>query len=464
MSHTCIANTACRGSIVDDNGARQPAFTERFDALCDACTNTYRDAIKHLGADYEWLRITLGEHRRGEGAHVHWTPTPGVLIDTTSDRYMTEIVEWAEYAADLVSDALNTDRPDGNRKLAQIRLDSGLSAPEAGSLADRTSEDRRPPEERRLDAYLAMIEPHIEALAAEPKQTVQIWAQPQRCAEHAEDITAAKRLLELARESERDTDITEASEKLQAACSAAGACDECCGWAHTGQARQEADISGLDVLQRLVRLHHLIRKHLGQTKLRYKGSFSCPHCGSPVGRDDGTAIWDCENDQCTPKGRSSWTEYDYRRLSGLVNDEKLMRITAKYLLAEAYTRLDNIADLLRDLGADERVNQSEAVKLILGAIGPLMDGHVTPEERKIATDKRTATQFQDNYDENWAWRREPRYEKPKRRRRKPEPVDASKRIAQSSRSTITDTVDVQPLQPNEKYCEDCEYHHAGECA
>ncbi|MCX8559796.1 hypothetical protein OS122_02635 [Mycolicibacterium mucogenicum] len=463
MTHACIANTSCRAAVIE-NGARRPAFTEQPDVLCDGCRDAYTSDIRRLMRDYVMLRATLGEHRRADGAPVHSTPAPAVLIDSTSDRLMTEIVEWARLAADRVSDALNTDTPDGDRKLAQIRLDGALSPPEPGSLAERQHENSHAPEHQHLAAYLAIVEPHVDLLATLPVEEVQIWSQPKRCDQHAEKVARARRLLELARETRITEEIAEASNQLQAAYAAAGACNECCGWSDDGrsQARQDAEMSGLDVLQRLARQHHLTRQHLGQTKLRHRLSMPCPNCGAPVGRDDGTSIATCENDQCTPKGPSSWTEREYKLLAGLVVDEERTRVTMKYLLAEAYTRLDNIADLLRDLGVDVRVNQSEAVKLILGAITPLLDGHVDAEARKIATDK-DATALRQLDQDAWAWKREPRYEKPKRKRRKPESVDAAKRIAQSSRSSITDSI-VEPPHQNEKYCKPCKQFHAGECA
>lgn len=464
MSHTCIAGTACRASVVENN-TRRPAFTEHPDVLCDGCRDAYTSDIRRLMRDYVMLRATLGERRRADGAPVHSTPAPAVLIDSTSDRLMTEIVEWARLAADRVSDALNTDTPDGDRKLAQIRLDGALRPPEPGSLAERQHEQTHAPEHQHLAAYLAIVEPHVDLLATLPVEEVQIWSQPKRCDLHAEKVARAHRLLELAREARITEEIAEASNQLQAAYAAAGACNQCCGWTDDGrsQARQDADMSGLDVLQRLARQHHLTRQHLGQTKVRYRLSMPCPNCGAPVGRDDGKSIATCENDQCTSKGPSSWTEREYKLLAGLVIDEERTRLAMKYLLAESYTRLDNIAALLSDLAADKRINQSEAVKLILGAFTPLMHGHVSAEERKIATDT-DATTLRQIDEDAWAWKREPRYEKPKRKRHKTKPVNAEDRVIASSRSTVTDTIDVTPLRPNEKYCNDCKYHHVGDCA
>ncbi len=463
MTHSCIANTACRAAVIED-GARRPAYTEQPDSLCDGCADGYGDDIRRLSRDYALLRATLGERRRADGAPVHSTPAPAVLIDSTSDRLMTEIVEWARFAADRVSDALNTDTPDGDRKLAQIRLDGALSPPEPGSLADRQHETSHAPEHQHLTAYLAIVEPHVDLLATLPVEEVQIWSQPKRCDLHAEQVAKAHRLLELAREARIHDEITEATNGLQAAYAAAGACNECCGWTADGrsQARQDADMSGLDVLQRLARQHHLTRQHLGQTKVRYRLSMPCPNCGALIGRDDGTSIATCENPECTPKGPSSWTEGEYKLLAGMVIDEERTRLTMKWLLAEAYARLDQVADLVATLTSDAIIDQAGAGTIILDALRERIDGHADAEHRKIATDTDTTTLRQIDEDA-WAWKREPRYEKPKPKRRKTKPIKSDERVAASSRSTVTDTI-VEPPHRNEKYCEPCKLIHAGECA
>ncbi len=464
MTHTCIANTSCRAAVIE-GGARRPAYTEQPDALCDGCADGHTDDIGRLMRDYAMLRATLGEHRRADGAPVHSTPAPGVLVDSTSDRLITEIVEWARYAADRVSDALGTALPDGGRKLAQIRLDGALSLPETGSLAERQHEQTRAPEHQRLAAYLATIKPNVELLATLPPEDVQVWAQPRRCPDHAEQVARAHRLLELAREARIRDEITDATNGLQAAYAAAGACDTCCGWdphPKHGQARQDITISGLDVLLRLTRQHHLTRQHLGQTKVRYRYAMPCPYCGSPTGRDDGKSFVTCENDQCTPKGPSSWTEREYKLLAGMVADEERNRLTMKYLLAEAYARLDQVNGVLANLVGDSVADMAGAGTIILQSLTAVMDGHEPPDKRKIATGKDETTLRQIDQD-SWSWTREPRYEKPKRKRRKKTETAPAVRIAPSSRSTITDTLDAPPIQRGENYCGDCKLIHAGAC-
>lgn len=463
MTHTCIANTSCRAAVIE-NGTRRPAYTEQPDSLCDGCADGYRDDLKRLMRDYAMLRATLGERRRADGAPVHSTPSPAVLVDATSDRLMTEIVEWARFAADRVSDALNTDCPDGTRKLAQIRLDGTLSGPQDGSLADRQHELSKPPEHKRLDAYLAIVEPHLDLLASLPVEEVHIWAQPKRCDRHAEQVATASRMLELARDAGIRDEIIDATSALQAAFAAAGACDDCCGWdprPWAGQARQELHVSGLDVLQRLARQHHLTRQHLGQTKLRYRYAMPCPNCGAHIGRDDGATIATCENDECTPKGPSSWTEREYQLLAGMVGDEERVKATTKWLLAEAYARLDQVSGVLAKLVGDPVMDMAGAGTIILQSLTTVMDGHQSADKRKIATDK-DATALRQRDQDAWAWKREPRYEKPKRKHRKETKAKPEDRVMPSSRTTITDTIDERPGR-NENHCDTCQLIHAGDC-
>ncbi len=463
MTHTCIANSACRGTTYE-TGERGPNTTEHPGTLCEPCTNTYRDAISRLARDYVMLRATLGEHRTTDKAPVHSTPTAGILIDSTSDRYITEIVEWTNYAADVISDLLHTSCPDGSRRPPAIRLDGAMAEPAVGSLAAWTTGRSRPPESRRLVAYLAMIEPHIETLAAAPKQTVQIWRRPERCDYHAEAVTTARRVLELARETGNQTEITEATDELQAAYSAAGVCDECCGWDRKyGQARQEAEMSGIDVLQRLTRTHQLIRKHLGQTKLRHRYAMPCPYCGAPIGRDDGDTVFTCENDECTSLGPSSWTEREYQLMAGMIGDEERAKATAKYLLAEAYYRLDNVAHLIGLLNDDKVNARAGSGTVIVEALKQRMAGHVDADERdKLATDKRTALLRQVDQD-SWAWKREPGYERPKRKARNEPDLDPAKRIAASSLTLVTDTLEPEALSSTETVCGHCRLVQPCDC-
>ncbi|BBY18269.1 hypothetical protein MLIT_38610 [Mycolicibacterium litorale] len=140
-------------------------------------------------------------------------------------------------------------------------LDDQLSAPVAGSLANSTWQNTKPPECDRRAAYLAIIEPNFARLEISPVDTVQVWAQPQRSRVHGAEIAATHRMLDLARGIKDREEIRDAAEQLQAANAAAGNCNECCGWCKDGRSQASTDVqlSGMDVLLKLTRLHDLTR-------------------------------------------------------------------------------------------------------------------------------------------------------------------------------------------------------------
>jgi hypothetical protein len=434
--------------------------------MCDACINDHQNTMQRLTTDYNMLRNTIGERRTQDKAPVNSTPTPRIPIDANSERFISEIVEWAGFAADLVATELNITRPDGSRHLRDhIDLDGQRFDLDEDSVASRTWENTLPAEHVRVETFLSTVAANIEALARAPKQDVQIWAQPKRCDKHADEIARAKRILVLARNIHNTTEIAEAKTNLAAAFAHAGSCNECCGWSEDGrsQAHQIIEISGLDVLRRLTHLHQLIRQHLGQTKLRHRYAMPCPRCGAPVGRDDGTTIVTCENNSCIKTngryGPSSWTEREYEFLSGMLVDD----VTSKWLLAEAYVRLDAVQALLDDLATDEKVKDSEAVQLVRGAVARLIEGHVSAEDRAIATDKASAKQRQGVYDDS-AWKRQPAYEKPPRKPRPTPNIADGKRIAASSLTLVADIdIDVDTKVSLENVCKECHLIHKGAC-
>lgn len=463
--HRCVAGPRCKASVIE-NDVKRPAFTEQPDTLCDGCTAHHQSAVKRLTRDYAMLRVTLGERQSRHGETVTSSPTPVILIDATSDRLITELLEWSSYAADLIAEQLGTYAPDGARKLAhEVHLEDRVEQLQEGSLADRTWEATHPTDAQRLTAYTSSIDTGLHLLAAYPPHDVQVWSQPHRCDDHAAQVAAAKQLLHLARQANDQTEINDAIDALQAAHAEAGICTQCCGWSDDGrsQARQTVTMSGLDVLERLTRTHHLIRQHLGHTKLRVTHSMPCPNCGSTLGQDDGSNVVDCGNQKCTPRGPSSWTEREYQFLSGMIVDDIKTSMTTRWLLTEAYSRLDGLQKLVDDLAADERFNDAPAVKLILDAVKPHLAGHLTPDARRIATAKADTVKRQ-AIEDNWAWKREPRYTKPKTKPRKPVRDDVPK-YAQSSLTTITDVDEsiVDQLRIGDQTCPACHLVHRGDC-
>ncbi len=468
-NHRCIAGNRCRAKIVE-NGEPQPAYTEHADVLCDGCHAHYRDGVHRLLADYAMLRETLGDRHAQGGVAVAASPSPVVVINVTSDRLMTEIAEWSGYAADLASAELNVPRPDGGRKLAKVMLEDRrtgkleLSDPKPGSVAESTWEFTRPPESERLEAFVKHVEQNIDLIAATPPDEVQIWFQPRRCEEHSTEIASAKRILEYARSIKDPEEIADARDQLQRAFTHAGTCNECCGWSEDGryQASQDVEMSGLDVLNKLTHLHRLTREHLGQTKLRHNYAMPCPRCGADVGRDAGSNVVTCDNDQCIKVAgkwsRSSWSEQEYQFLAGMMGDD----VAAKFLLGEAYWWLDTLREgvtLIRknkDLATDPK-----AAETILEFVDTVLAKHLTPKERKAAADQAAkAIRAADD----WAWKREHPYTKPKKRPRKEPRADVPK-IPASSLSTVVDTGDIPNPADKLMACREpgCNQVHAGEC-
>lgn len=464
-THRCIAGRGCRAKITE-NDELQPAYTEHPDVLCDGCHAHYRQNIHRLLRDYAMLRITLGERHTKPGVAVTTSPSPGIVIDATSDSLMTEITEWSGYAADLIADQLDIPRPDGSRRLLnQIRREDGRIVDlEPDSIAEHTWETTQPPEGQRLTAFINLIEQHPHVLAAVPPHDVQVWSQPKRCPDHTDLVASTKRILDLARKTADPDEITASAADLQAAYAAAGACDECCGWTNEGpggQARQDMRLSGLDILNKLTRLHHLSRQHLGQTKLRHQYPMACPNCGHTVGRDDGETVITCDNKHCTPKGPSSWTEREYEFLSGWLADDERARLTTKWLLAEAYGQLDDLQAVLDKLKDGDTLDLPGAGRIIAERLTEILANHQEPAARKVATDKATAETRQAS--EDWTWKRAHPYKKPKTKPKAKPRKDIAK-IAASSLSLINDD---GGLYPNEYRlgtpCSDCNQIHAGEC-
>lgn len=480
-THRCIAGQSCRATIVED-GEKRPAHTEHPDTLCPGCTAHHRAASSRLLRDYAMLRVTIGEPRaHQQNGGVHSTPAPRIPIDATSDRLMTELVEWTGYAADLISAALKVTTRDGSRRLAtQIRLDDENLIERFGAhtvdleddaLAARSWETTHPTESERLTAYTQVVDQHLDILAGIPAHDVQIWAQPRRCDDHADKIADARRMLNIAREIRDHHEINEAIDTLQAAFAEAGACNECCGWSEDGryQARQDVTMSGLDVLFRLTRTHQLIREHLGHTRIRHQYAMPCPNCGSPVGRDDGSTVVTCDNDHCTKSsgkwGPSSWTDGEYRLLSGMLADDERTRNTTRYLLAEGYARLDSVQNLVDKLQDDPVIDTAGAGRIILERLTEIIENHARPKDRKIATDKAAAEKRQETED-NWAWKRTPPYVKPKKKKRAA-PASNGPHYVDSSLSTLTteiDPRDIEHIRIGEQKCKQCNLIHRGECA
>lgn len=469
-THRCLAGPACcNADIIDDECIG--ALTEKPGTLCPACLAHITNCIQQLPADYADLRAALGERAAGVGQRVKSTPTPAMPINGRREALMTEIVEAADRAAAIVSDALNTEPPDPRRKPPE--------EPPTGSLAYEMSETVEPDPTQVLDAAIAIVKPSVDLLAAAPEQTINVWRSPRRCHEHAEKIRAAetelaaalkmpdlddanqKRIKAFLRDRLKYGINDEADEKLQrlnACYHDAGTCDDCGAWGKTGQARELVDMTGIQIALQLVQLHNQSRAELGKTRLRHSYAMPCPNCGGDVGRDDGTAVCDC--DHC---GRS-WTEKEYKLLAGLIADERRHLELMRFWLTEAYWRLDALtdaADIIRkNPSLDTDPQGGRTVLKIIDEVLTAGHGHQRAASRATSTNRESAEQRQVDED-NWSWRNPTPHQRPKRRRHKPLPPPKNP-IATSSLTMLVD-IDEDAAEHGRMTCAGCNQYHAGDC-
>lgn len=399
-AHECLAGELCRDAVILTNGAgeeirRDGASTENEDELCPACRTYISKAVQQLPKDWADLRAALGERARRNGQKVCSSREPAVPISTRKDALMRDIVETAQRAAELVADAINAHPPAGRRLPAPpAQLDKPV---DARSVAVRSFDDTRAYDGDLLAACIRMVEPNLDALAGNELSNHYVWN----------------------RHDER---------------------------------HETVQLVGVDVAFDLVDLHNQARAELGLTRLRHRYEMPCPNCGAQVGRDDGTTIVDCK--RCN----SAWTEREYQFLVGLITHERLDMLILKYLLAEAYSRLDSLreaADIMRkheNLDADGLV----ALDIIDAALGD----HKPPADRVVATDRKAAAERQ-GADDIWQYGDRPETYVPPKRKPKPQREPVKEPIAAASLSTLVD-IDEDAVLNDKPRCE-CNLIHAGEC-
>lgn len=376
-NHRCISGPSCRAT---EKG--QPALTIDPDTLCDTCRRHITSCCRQLTDHWNDLRDALGDRQTTTSDYVRSTPTPAIPLNTATEAIMAEIVDIAERAATMIAAQLNINEPDARHatpkaKRRNVKGNTEYIDPDQGSTADTAATAVKPNGHQRITAAMRLVEPHIDTLAAAPKQWTLVFTQPRRCDEHHD-------LIELALELHAQG-VDQGDRLVAAARHAAAECDECGGWGQQGQARDLIEQSGLDVIQQIRDIHNTARAHLGHTRLRHHYDMPCPayarngdYCGAhTVGRDDGSDWVDCTT--CGAR----WTEREYDWLKTMIAGDKEIDML-RWLLAESYTRLDGIQSVIDDLENDARVKDSEAVQLILALLKPHLADHHRPENRKTA--------------------------------------------------------------------------------
>lgn len=434
-AHRCLAGAHCRDAATLDN-QRVGKPVEQPNTLCPPCAGAITSAVEQLPKDWNELHRALGERSGAANTHVKSSRTPALPISTTKIALMADIVDLADRAATITAAALSTDEhpidpPSGRRNTAPKILvpdENGKrqpTAPAEDSPAWTAETAVHPDALQTLRACLALILPNLDTLAAAPAESFTVWDRPGE----------------------------ETDEPLRT--------DPETGQPISHKGRIFTDITGLTALLDLADAHHRTRAELGKTKLRHKYGFPCPRCGSEVGRDDGTTIVSCNNQQCTAQGPSSWTEREFKFLQGLELEGRQTEIT-KWLLTEAYSRLDGLQALITNLETDEATRDIEAVQLILGAIKPHIAGHAKPADRQIATTK-ADTEARQLEEDGWSWRNESPWRPPKRKKQKPKPPPEIT-YAPSSLALDAPIHLPGPGDHRGRACPDCNCIHAGECA
>jgi hypothetical protein len=450
--HRCLAANACRNTETRDDRRRGAPTTEPG-TLCPACLTCITSAVRHLPTDWVELRAALGERANSAGTKIRSTPAPAIPISTRKEALMAAIVDMADRAAAIVSDKLHTNQPTGRRKPPRIVVDGQTIVPRPGTPAWTSQTLTRALDQQLLTAAIAITLPNIDVLATAPPEPALVWKKPQRCNMHADLIGRAETMLAITNHRE----LEPARQNVRLAYAAAGACDDCNGWGTFGQERELVEISGMQIALELVELHHQARTELGLTRLRHRYPMPCPRCGGRVGRDDGQTIVTCDDRNTC---RSSWTEREYQFLAGLITRERLDMEILKWLLAEAYWRLDTVRAVIGKLDGEPAIELPGAGQIITDSIKGLLAEHKSPSERAIATDRKTTEQRQATED-NWAWKNETPYRPPGR---KPHKAirSAGPPIAVSSLTTLVDIDEIAVINGDAR-CPECNLIHAGDC-
>lgn len=164
-----------------------------------------------------------------------------------------------------------------------------------------------------------------------------------------------------------------------------------------GQPRELVEMDGLDVAAQIVRVNREVGVRLGKAHLRHTSALPCDACGGhELGRDDGTWVINCL--RCGAKYSEDELGFLIRmKLSEIESKEENDML--RYLLAEAYWRLDSLqlrADALADewdvlaaVLAENPDKSLEILRLVTQQFaGVLTDGpepHPRPEERQNTT-------------------------------------------------------------------------------
>lgn len=114
--HLCLAGAKCRHAVLDD-GKKVGAKTEKPDSLCRACERSIQRSVESLPRDYVALSQAVGEKTRAAGQRVKSSPARQAPLNVAVVAAMQDIAEALDRAAEVVSDGLRCDPPEGHEPL-----------------------------------------------------------------------------------------------------------------------------------------------------------------------------------------------------------------------------------------------------------------------------------------------------------------------------------------------------------
>lgn len=295
-SRRCQAGAACRNadSTLTDPETGKPVRRGALcidPPLCPACRTHLAAAVRYLPKDYTRLSAAIGDRTVSrKGGQVAASRDDAIPINTAVESLMVRLVTVIDMAAEVVESELQMTGAARRRSTMPGWAERGFAAvrgaaPSAGRVVETSA--------RLVDAQLDVL------LEAET-QPVTVWG--------------------------RIPDDNKEWDRYE-----------------HGQPRDVVELSGLDIALEIVKVNRLIGQMLGLSRLRHHYDLPCVNCQTlTVGRDDGASVIDCST--CGAK----YSDGEYGFFVQLTADEIKTREEddmLRYLLAEAYWRLDTLQRL-----------------------------------------------------------------------------------------------------------------------
>lgn len=320
--HRCAFEARCTRRELLEDGHVGAQIVDGV--VCDGCLTKLRYAVKGIPADWERLHHGMGERFIAGGAKVSGTHEHALVINEHREALQAHIVDLADRAAEMVETAMNIN---GRQRHGR----RGFPAHDKATVVHAVK----------------ILEPNLDVLLAQKEQDMLVWGR-----------------------------IPDGDE----------------GWhPQNGQPRELQSFDGVDIAMQIVHASRLVYQELGRAALRHSDPMPCPavnhkgeQCGAyTVGRWDGTAEYDCTT--CGAR----WPEREYQWLQGLVIDlikEQEETDLLKFLLAEAYSRLDEISALVKKAEVDPAIDLPGAGRVVAESIQDVLNNglipHQTPKERQ----------------------------------------------------------------------------------